>query len=163
MPEEILDKKGVIKAIIIAALVALVGIIILGWQYHKIEQKIAVTNKEQETIKEEQEAIKNMVEGGIARDRLRDFMSARIEQNKEVASFYLTERAENQLTLGEFSLIDSFGSYEIVNSEKLSDNQYRFIVKTHHQDIPVELTEIITLIKISEPEGYYIDSVQIAG
>jgi len=158
MPEEILDKKGVIKAIIIAALVALVGIIVLGWQYHQIERKRLPA------IEKALEEQKEVIEEKTAQDVLRDFMIARISQNKALVNFHITERAEEQARLEEFVLIANFSSYEIMSSEKLDEDEYRFIVKMYYEDIPVELTEIITLIKIPAPENkYFIDSVQIAG
>jgi hypothetical protein len=155
MAEEILDKKGIIKAITIATVVALIGIAVLGWLYH---QRFSV-------IEQDLEEQKETIERGAAQDVLRQFMLARIGQDEHIAKLRLTEKAMEQMRLNEFFLIDNFDSYEILESEKLAEDQYRFTVKIYYEELPIELIEIITLIKIKilELDSYYVDSVQIAG
>lgn len=157
MPEEILDKKGIIKAIAIAVTVALAGIFVLGWYYHDIEKKrlpaIEQAIEEQKEINEER----------AAQETLRQFILFRISREEDIAKLYLTENAVEQAREKEFSLMGNFSSYEIISSEKISENKYSFVVKMRYKDIPTELTEIITVIKVLELEEYYIDSVQMAG
>ena len=98
-----------------------------------------------------------------AQEALRRFMLARIGQNEAIAKFYLTEKAMEQTRLKEFSLIDEFSSYEILEAEKIEEGKYRFIVNMHYKDLPIKLTEIITLLKVLELDEYYVDSIQIAG
>ena len=150
MAEEILDKKGVIRAIAIAAVAALIGIVIVGWAHYRFEK---------ERLPDLEEAI----EEKAAQRILGLFMMNRLTQNEEVAMYYLTERAAEQARLNEFSLIDDFSSYEILQVEKLEEEKYRFTVNLDYKELPVKLIEIITLIKVLELNEYYIDSVQIAG
>jgi|GEM_PF-1424657 len=157
MAEEILDKKGVIKAIGIATAVALVGIAIVGWAHYQFEKKQLPALEQ--AIEEQKEAM----EERAAQDILRLFMLARIGQNEEMAGLYLTEKAMEQARLEDFFLIDDFSSYEILWGEKLAEGKYRFAAVIRYKELPIELTEIITLIKIPELDEYYIDSVQMGG
>lgn len=159
MPEEILDKKGIIKAVIVAVIIALAGIFVLSLIYHQtylyFDKKLSDTEQVFEEYIEEREA----------RDILEQFTSARIGKNENIAKGYLTERAMEQLSGGEFFLTDNFVSYEVFSGEKLSDERYRFAVRLYREEVPKEIVEIVILIKIKVPGGdrYHIDSIQIAG
>jgi hypothetical protein len=155
MAEEILDKKGVIKAIIVATVIALVGIAVLGWEYRRIEKERLPALEQ--AIEEQEEAM----EKELVQEVLDRFMVARIGQNEDMAKHYLTEKAAEQARLNDFYLIDDFASYEILQSEKIEEGKYRFVVKIYYKELPVELTEIITLIKVLDK--YYVDSVQVGG
>ena len=148
MEEQSLDKKGVLKAMFLAILIAFLGIGILGWQYRKIEgEKIPAIEE-----KMEQKSVESFL------DR---FMEYRIDKNEKRAEGLLTERAMEQKLQNEFVLIDNFENYEIIKSEKLADNNYRFIVKIISEEGTGDFVEVIVLTKILDK--YYIDSVQIAG
>ena len=70
MEEQSLDKKGVLKAMFLAILIAFLGIGILGWQYRKIEgEKIPAIEE-----KMEQKSVESFL------DR---FMEYRIDKNKK--------------------------------------------------------------------------------
>jgi len=148
MEEQSLDKKGVLKAMFLAILIAFLGIGILGWQYRKIEgEKIPAIEE-----KMEQKSVESFL------DR---FMEYRIDKNEKRAGGFLTERAMEQKLQNKFVLIDNFENYEITKSEKLADNNYRFIVKIISEEGTGDFVEVIVLTKILDK--YYIDSVQIAG
>jgi len=148
MEEQSLDKKGVLKAMFLAILIAFLGIGILGWQYRKIEgEKIPAIEE-----KMEQKSVEFLL------DR---FMEYRIDKNEKRAEGLLTERAMEQKLQNNFVLIDNFENYEIIKSEKLVDNNYRFIVKIMSEEGTGDFVEVIILTKILDK--YYIDSVQIAG
>ena len=148
MEEQSLDKKGVLKAMFLAILIAFLGIGILGWQYRKIEgEKIPAIEE-----KMEQKSVESFL------DR---FMEYRIDKNEKRAGGFLTERAMEQKLQNKFVLIDNFENYEIIKSEKLADNNYRFIVKIISEEGTGDFVEVIVLTKILDK--YYIDSVQIAG
>ena len=149
MEEQSLDKKGVLKAMFLAILIAFLGIGILGWQYRKIEgEKIPAIEE-----KMEQKSVESFL------DR---FMEYRIDKNEKRAGGFLTERAMEQKLQNKFVLIDNFENYEITKSEKLADNNYRFIVKIIiSEEGTGDFVEVIILTKILDK--YYIDSVQIAG
>ncbi|MDI6592052.1 MAG: hypothetical protein QME61_03940 [Patescibacteria group bacterium] len=137
--------KSVIFAILIVVLVG--GI--LSWQYKLIEKK----------SEEKISSIKQTIEQNLAQNVLDKFMEARIEKNENQAIHYLTERAMEQKIKGEFELINDLQSYEILKTEKLEKNKFRFTVKIYEES--GWLVEIIILNKILD--RYYIDSVQIAG
>ena len=148
MEEQSLDKKGVLKAMFLAILIAFLGIGILGWQYRKIEgEKIPAIEE-----KMEQKSVESFL------DR---FMEYRIDKNEKRAGGFLTERAMEQKLQNKFVLIDNFENYEVTKSEKLADNNYRFIVKIISEEGTGDFVEVIVLTKILDK--YYIDSVQIAG
>ncbi|MDP3990789.1 MAG: hypothetical protein Q8P63_00575 [Candidatus Nealsonbacteria bacterium] len=142
------DKKGIIKALVFAILLAFIGIAFLGWQYNKIE-------------KEQIPALEEKIEQKTVEAVLEKFIHARIEENEAMAMRYLTEGAVLQKNSGSFSLLDSFESYELFKSEKLEDGRYRFIIKLHQAGGFGDLVEVIILVKILDQ--YYIDSVQLAG
>jgi len=142
------DKKGIIKALIFATFLAFLGIGILGWQYRHIE-------------KEQIPALEEKIEQKSVEAVLEKFMHARIEQNKEISWGYLTERAVEDLNEGKFSLLNNMARYEIMNSEKLALNQYRYAVKIYEKGGVNDFVEIITLVKILDQ--YYIDSVTLGG
>ena len=132
----------------LAILIAFLGIGILGWQYRKIEgEKIPAIEE-----KMEQKSVESFL------DR---FMEYRIDKNEKRAGGFLTERAMEQKLQNKFVLIDNFENYEIIKSEKLADNNYRFIVKIISEEGTGDFVEVIILTKILDK--YYIDSVQIAG
>jgi len=132
----------------LAILIAFLGIGILGWQYRKIEgEKIPAIEE-----KMEQKSVESFL------DR---FMEYRIDKNEKRAGGFLTERAMEQKLQNKFVLIDNFENYEITKSEKLADNNYRFIVKIISEEGTGDFVEVIVLTKILDK--YYIDSVQIAG
>ncbi|MBI2450612.1 MAG: hypothetical protein HYV47_03730 [Candidatus Nealsonbacteria bacterium] len=128
------DKKGTIKAMGIALIVAILGIVVLGWQYNRLE-------------KQQLPALEEKIEQNSARDVLRRYLETR-------ADILLTERAMEQKVRGEFVLED-IKSYEILKVEKVADEQYKFHVKVG------DFTEIITLIKVLS--SYYIDAIDTAG
>ena len=142
------DKKGIIKALIFAILLAFLGIGILGWQYQRIE-------------KEQIPALEEKIEKKEVEDALDDFMRLRVEKNEAGAMRYLTEGAVEAKERKEFLLIDNFDSYEVLGSEKLAEDRYRYVVKVYEDRGLSDLVEVIILIKISDQ--YYVDSVQLAG
>ena len=128
------DKKGIIKAMGIALAAAILGIVVLGWQYNRLE-------------KQQLPALEEKIEQNSAQDVLRRYLETR-------ADILLTERAMEQKVRGEFVLED-IKFYEILKAEKVAEEQYRFQVKVG------DFTEIIILIKILG--SYYIDSIDTAG
>jgi len=148
MAEQETDKKGIIKALIFALLLAFLGIGILGWQYRKIEtEKIPV--------------LEEKIEQKTAESALDKFMRARIGKNEQAALNYLTEFAMEQKNSDRFSLLGDFQTYEILNQDKLPDGRYRFAVKIYDSDEMNDRVEIIILVKILD--RYYIDSIELGG
>ncbi len=141
------DKKGVLRAMSLAIFIAFLGIGILGWQYRQLE-------------KEQLPALEEKIEKRSIEDVLDKFMQMRIDKDEARALRYLTEGAVQQKDQGEFNLLESFESYEILQSEKLDGDKYRYVVKIYEEGIG-DFIEVIDLIKILDK--YYIDSVQIAG
>ena len=88
-------------------------------------------------------------------------MQMRIDKNEKGAMRYLTEGAVQQKNQAEFSLLDNFENYEVLQSEKLDEEKYRYVVKIIYEQGIDDFVEIITLIKILDK--YYIDAVHIAG
>ncbi len=148
MKERSVDKKGVVKALILAIVVAFVCIGVLGWQYRKIE-------------KEKIPALQEQMEKNSAEDVLDKFLRLRMAQDETQAQRYLTERAVEQKERGQFSLGGEFTTYQILPGVKLADDIYRFTVKMSGQGGMVELVEVITLTKILD--RYYVDSIEAAG
>ena len=148
MEEQSIDKKGIIKAMSLAILIAFLGIGILGWQYRQLE-------------KEKIPALEEKIEKRSVEDVLDNFMRLRIEKNEAGALRYLTEVSMEQKLQKEFSLIDNFESYEVLKTEKLEQNEYRYIIKAYEEGGISDFVEVIILIKILDK--YYINSVQIAG
>ena len=142
------DKKGIIKALVFALLLALLGIGILGWQYRQIES-------------EKVPALEERLEQKSVEAVLEKFMHARIQQSEEPAMNYLTERAVEEAANGQFLPLNKMERYEILNSEKLSDGQYRYAVKIYENDGRNDFVEVITLVKILDQ--YYVDSVELGG
>ncbi len=149
-----LDKKGILKAMSLAILIAFLGIGILGWQYHRLEKKRIPL------IEEEINRQKEQMEQKTAENVLDKFMSARIEKNEAQATHCLTEGAMEQKNRGQFTLINKFESYEALKTEKLTENKYRFVIKIYEEEMG-DFVEIIILTKILDK--YYIDSVEMAG
>ena len=148
MADQTLDKKGVLKAMFFAILIAFLGIGILGWQYRQIE-------------KEQIPALEEKIEKRSVEDVLDRFMQARIEKDEASALRYLTEVSMEQKNQGEFLLIDNFASFEVLKTEKFDQDNYRYIIKIYEEDGIGDFIEVINLIKILD--RYYINSVQIAG
>lgn len=154
MEDLIVDKKGVLRAMGFAILIAFLGIGILGWQYHQLEKK-KIPLLEEEIAKQ-----KETMEERLAESVLEKFMLARIGRREAQALAYLTERAMEQKRGNEFSLINKFEDYEILAIEKLEENKFRGAVKIYEEERK-DFVEVIILIKILDK--YYIDSVEIAG
>jgi len=148
MAEKEIDKKGIIKALVFALLLAFVVIGVLGWQYRKIET-------------EKVPALEEKIEQKTAESALDKFMHARIGKNEQAATIYLTEVAMEQKNSNEFSLLGNFETYEILNQDKLPDDRYRFAVKIYDSDKTNDWVEVITLNKILGQ--YYVDSVEMGG
>jgi len=139
MATEEIDKKGIIKALVLALLLAFLGIGILGWQYRRIEtEKIP--------------ALEEKIEQKTAESALDKFMRFRIGKNEQAALNYLTDK---------FLLLGDFETYEILNQDKLSDDRYRFAVKIYDGGKMNDRVEVITLTKILDQ--YYVDSVELGG
>lgn len=132
---ESLDKKGILKAVSMALAAAILGIVVLGWQYNRLEKK-------------QLPALEEKIEQNSAQDVLRRFLETR-------ADILLTERAMEQKNKGEFVLENDVKYYEILKVDKLDDGNYRFHVKIG------DFIELITLTKILG--SYYIDSIETAG
>ncbi|MBI2041708.1 MAG: hypothetical protein HYT20_01650 [Candidatus Nealsonbacteria bacterium] len=130
-----LDKKGIIKAISIALTAAILGIVVLGWQYNNLAKK-------------QFPALEGKIEQNSAQDVLRRFLETR-------ADIFLTERAVEQKSKGEFTLEEGIKYYEILKTDRLADGSYKFNVKVGN------FIEIITITKILG--SYYIDSIETAG
>lgn len=148
MTEKELDKRGIIKALVVALLLAFLGIGILGWQYRRIE-------------KEQVPALEERLEQKSVEIVLEKFMHARIQQSEKTALNYLTERAVEQAAGGKFLLLNKMERYEILNSEKLSEGTYRYAVKIYEEGGRTDFVEVIILSKILGQ--YYIDSVEMGG
>jgi len=149
-----LDKNGVWRTMVIALLVAMTGLVLLGWQYRQLEEKrLPALEKEIERQSEE-------IERRAAQNTLERFMSARLNKRQAQAMLYFTENAAEQERLREFALLDDYDSFRILNSEKLSEEEFRFAVEIRTKTAGT-LVEIITLMKILD--NYYINSIQLAG
>lgn len=146
--ENQIDKKGIIKALSLALIIAFLSIGILGWQYRKIET-------------EQIPALEEKIEQKSTEIALDKFMDLRIEKNESAAMRYLTERAVEQKNKEEFSLIDNFKSYDVLKVEKMEEEKYRYLVKIYEEGGLSNFVEAITFIKILGQ--YYVDSVEIAG
>ncbi|MFH1820319.1 MAG: hypothetical protein ABH805_00105 [Candidatus Nealsonbacteria bacterium] len=146
--ENQVDKKGIIKALTLSLLLALVGIAVLGWQYRRIE-------------KEEIPALEEKIEQNSVKVVFDHFMRARINRNEAGATQFLTERAVEDMNQGAFTLIDSLASYEILSTDKLGEETYRYAVKITETSGFNNFVEIIIMTKILD--NYYVDSVQLAG
>ena len=143
-------KNSSLFVLIIAFLVAFLGIAVLSWQYHKIAEK-------------EIFSLKQSMEQNSAEDLLEKFMQYRIEKNENQAKVYLTENAVEQKNQGKFLLINNFKSFEILKTEKISGERYRSSVKIQEENESYEIVEIIIITKILTLDKYYIDSIEIAG
>src|SRR3989344_2892677 len=103
------DKKGIIKAMAIALAAAILGIVILGWQYNQLEKRRLP-------------ALEEKIEQNSAQDILRRFLETR-------ADILLTERAMEQKDKGGFFMENDIKYYEILKVEKMEDGGFRFYVK----------------------------------
>ncbi|MBI2626543.1 MAG: hypothetical protein HYW69_03055 [Candidatus Nealsonbacteria bacterium] len=129
------DKKGIMKAMAVALTISVLGIVVLGWQYRRLE-------------KQQLPALEEKIEQNSAQDVLERFLATR-------ADILLTERAMEQKLQGDFWPEDNLHNYEIVKVEKPANDSYKFVIKAG------DLVEIITLTKILGK--YYIDSIEMAG
>ena len=148
MAEKEIDKKGIIKALVFALILAFLGIGILGWQYRRIES-------------EKVPALEERLEQKSVEAVLEKFMHARIQQSEKAARDYLTERAIEDASRGTFSLLNEMERYEILNGEKLAEGSYRYAIKIYEDGGRNDFVEVITLNKILDQ--YYIDSVEMGG
>lgn len=135
--------------LIISFVVALIGITLLGWQYHKISQ-------------EEIDSLKQNIEENSAKELVNKFMQYRIDKNGNQAMIYLTENAMEQRNLGQFILIDNFKSFKIEKTEELNETAYQFTIIIQKENDIGNFVEIITVSKNLDLNEYYIDSVQVA-
>src|SRR3989344_5063580 len=108
MSEEF-DKKGIMKAMALALAAAILGIVILGWQYNRLEKR-------------QLPALEEKIEQNSAQDVLRRFLETR-------ADILLTEKAMEQKVKGEFSLGEKIEPYEILKTEKIAEEEYKFNVR----------------------------------
>ena len=144
-------KNSFIPALAVSFAVVFLLVWGLSWQYHKIAEQ----NQEKiETIEQTMEKIS-------AKEMLNKFMAARLVRQEDQAKIYFTENAMEQYIQNKFVLINDFKSFEILNTERLEDEKFRFTVKIQENNNISEIIEIITIIKISDQ--YYINSVEIAG
>lgn len=113
--------------------------------------------------REEVPALKQANEEQASRYVLDKFLEARIANQRDQALIYLTERAMEQYSRGEFDLIKDFRSFEVTSSEKLKtgDGGFRFLVKLNPANGITSSLEAITVIKILD--SYYVDSIELAG
>ena len=148
MAEKEIDKKGIVKVLVFALILAFLVIGVLGWQYRRIE-------------KEQVPALEERLDQKSAEVVLEKFMHARIQQNEKTAVTYLTEAAVEQKNKNEFSLLGDYKTYEILNQDKLPDGRSRFGVKIYNEDKTNDWVEVIILTKVSDQ--YYIDSVEMGG
>ncbi len=136
--------------LILAFLVTFLGIKIISWSYEKtagngfIEQQITET-----------------IEKGSAELTMNEFMTARMNGNEDLVLSYLTEAAVDQYRENEFILTGDLISFKALSTEKISEEEYRFLIETQAENSRDGLIESITIIKILEK--YYIDSIAIAG
>ena len=132
-----------------AFLVAISGIWFLSTQYHKI-------NNETNNV-----SVQEIIEQNSAKDIINEFMTARIDKNQNQAVIFFTENAMEQFVNTEFILISDFTNFEIIKTEKIENEKYRFTIKISEQNNINETIESIIIIKILDK--YYINSIQIIG
>jgi hypothetical protein len=147
-----LDKNGVWRAMTIAIFTAMAGLVLLGWQYRQLEEK-RLPALEKEIQRQE-------IERTSAQNALERFMSARLNKREAQAALYLTENAAEQERLKEFTLLDDYDSFKILSSEKLAEEEYRFVLEIRTKSVGT-FVEIVTVMKILD--NYYINSIQLAG
>ena len=154
-----IDKKGVLKIIIVALVFIALISGILANQYYRITKK--QISRLEEKIEEQTEEIQQI----SARETLERFMEYRIDKNENMADNFLTENAMYQKDKGEFILIYEFENYEILNIQKKGEESYNFTVKIYGKETTNfgEIIEIVTVIKIPKLDRYYVDSVNLAG
>jgi len=145
-------KNSPLRAIFIAVTLLVAGELLLAWQYNRLESgRIAEI---EEKIEEQQQTI----EIQAARETLRDFLDARVAGDEARIGQYVTEQSMQQSSEGEFELFE-VRSYEIVQSDKLTDTSFRFQVKISRDRF--QQIEFIDVTKILEQ--YYVNSVELAG
>ncbi len=111
--------------------------------------------------KKEIPALKQISEQQSAQYSLDRFMDARIANAKDQALIYLTENAMEQYLKTEFEISDDFKSFKILEAQKISETQFRFIVQINKENEIDYFVEAITLTEILDI--YYIDLVEMAG
>lgn len=142
------DEKSSPWVIFIVSFLAMILIIqILSWQYKKIEKE-DVSNLEQR------------VEKVVARETLKDFLRARIEENEVQAKVFLAEPAMEDVVKKRVELLDNFKSYDIIQTEKKSEKNFVFLVKLFSEN-GLGKIEQIELKKILGK--YYVNSIKIPG
>jgi len=82
------------------------------------------------TLEKEIERQSEEIERRAAQNTLERFMSARLNKRQAQAMLYFTENAAEQERLREFALLDDYDSFRILNSEKLSEEEFRFAVES---------------------------------
>lgn len=149
------DKKGILRAMVLATVISLLGIGILGWQYRQIEKQ-RIPKLQEEIERQKAEVEKKSAELVVER-----FMSARIKGDAAQTKRYLTENAIRQIESKEFELIKT-ERYEVLNASIPEEGKTRFAVKVFYKEGGVgDLVELVTLVKILD--AYYIDSLEFAG
>lgn len=148
-------KKEVLFTLLVSFLIMLLIAAGLSWVYRRVEEKRAPF------VKEQQERQKQELEKKLAGDVLDKFIKARIEKDEALADGYLTERAMEDKASGKFVLVDNFEDYDVLETEKLKDGEFRFLIKLYEKDGLNYIVESIVLVKILD--RYYIDTIEIAG
>tara|TARA_B100001971_G_C18176045_1_gene529973 strand:- start:336 stop:788 length:453 start_codon:yes stop_codon:yes gene_type:complete len=139
------------KAIGVAIIILLIGQGILTWQYYRLQEK------QLPQIEEKLDAQQKEIELAKADKALGVFMNIRSSGSEEQVRRYLTERAVEQ----GIPSISSFGSYNIIQTDDLAGDSFRFQVEVQRADGFVVQLELVTVTKILNT--YYIDSVVLAG
>ena len=141
---------------ILAIAISLLAIGILGWQYRQLEKQ-RIPNLQAEIDKQRAEIGQKSAEIVLAK-----FMSARIKGDRAQTSRYLTENVVSQVEAGEFNLTNRVENYEVLNSQNLGEDRFRFAAKVYYREGGVgDLVELITLVKILD--SYYVDFLEFAG
>src|SRR4030043_224416 len=139
------EKASPWLVLIISFLVMILVIQVLGWQYNRL-------------AKEEMNSLEMRIEESAARSTLKDFVTSRINKNESQAKILLTERAMEEVASGRIALIDDLGSFEILESNSMGENEFSFLVKIHYHN-GGEAIELIKVVKILD--RYYIDSLNL--
>ena len=139
------------KAMLVAIISVLLVVLFLSWQYKKIEE-----NSEDKLT-----SLEDVLIMGFTQEIVDDFMIARISNNENQATLFLTENAFQQMEEGAFFLTGDMTSYKIIKKEKLDEERFRFVIEIYEKDNTKGFPEIIILKKIGEE--YYVDSIEIAG
>lgn len=146
--------RDALKSIILAVVAVAAISAFLSWQYDRMEKS-----------QEGKTSLEDLVEQSSAQKSLDKFMTARVNNDEDQATLFLTERAMAQKNAGDFNLIGNFKDYAILTGKKLpifdDEEKYQFAVKISGRSGMDEIIETIILVKILE--NYYVDSINIAG